>query len=46
MQVADNKHALVIGADGFSCSWNKQKVALNYHETGDAAGNVVSIEVQ
>jgi len=46
MQVADNKHALVIGADGFSCSWNKQKVALNYHETGDAAGSVVSIEVQ
>jgi tetratricopeptide (TPR) repeat protein len=46
MQVADSKHALVIGADDFSCSWNKQKVALNYRETGDAAGSVVSIEVQ
>ncbi len=46
MRVPDNKHVLVLGADEFSCSWNKQKVALNYRETGDAAGNVVSIEVQ
>ena len=46
MHVADSKHALVIGADEFSCSWSKQKVALNYRENGEADGNVVSIEVQ
>jgi len=46
MRVPDSTHALVIGADEFSCSWNKQKVALNYHETGAAAGSVISIEVQ
>ena len=46
MQVADSKHALVIGADDFSCSWSKQKVALNYRETGVGRGRVVSIEVQ
>jgi tetratricopeptide (TPR) repeat protein len=46
MQVADSKHALVIGADELLCSWNKQKVAVNYRETGEAAGSVVSIEVQ
>ena len=46
MQVSDSKHVLVIGADGFSCSWNRQKVALNYRETGDVAGSVISIEVQ
>ncbi|MCU1296798.1 MAG: hypothetical protein JWO91_1076 [Acidobacteriaceae bacterium] len=46
MQVADSKHILVMGADEFSCAWNKQKVALNYSETGDAAGRVISIEVQ
>ena len=46
MQVSDSKHVLVIGADGFSCAWNRQKVALNYRETGDAAGSVISIEVQ
>jgi hypothetical protein len=46
MHIPDSKHVLVIGADGLSCSWNKQKVALNYRQTGDAAGSVVSIEVQ
>jgi tetratricopeptide (TPR) repeat protein len=46
MQVSDSKHVLLIGADVFSCSWNKQKVALNYRETGAGAGRVVSIEVQ
>jgi tetratricopeptide (TPR) repeat protein len=46
MQVQDSKHVLVIGADSFSCSWSRQKVALNYRETGLTAGRVVSIEVQ
>lgn len=46
MRVSDSKHVLVLGADEFSCSWNRQKVALNYRETGDAAGSVISIEVQ
>ena len=46
MQVPDSKHVLLIGADTFSCSWNKQKVALNYRETGAGEGRVVSIEVQ
>ena len=39
-------HVALIGADTFSCSWSKQKVALNYRETGAGAGRVVSIEVQ
>lgn len=46
MQVPDTKHVVLLGADQFSCSWSKQKVALNYRETGDAAGSVVSIELQ
>ena len=46
MRVADTKHVLLLGADEFSCSWNKQKVALNYRENGEAVGSVVSIEVQ
>jgi tetratricopeptide (TPR) repeat protein len=46
MLVLDSKHVVVIGADEFSCSWTKQKVALNYRETSDAAGSVVSIEIQ
>ncbi len=46
MQVPDSKHVALIGADAFSCSWNKQKVALNYRETSAGVGRVVSIEVQ
>jgi len=46
MQVADSAHVLLIGADQFSCSWKQQKVAINYRETGDTVGNVVSIEIQ
>ena len=46
LRVRDSAHALVIGADTFSCNWKNQKVAVNYRETGDTAGDVISIEVQ
>jgi tetratricopeptide (TPR) repeat protein len=46
MRIPDSKHALVLGAAEFSCDWNKQKVSLNYRETNNAAGTVVSVEVQ
>lgn len=46
LKVADRNHALVLGADGFSCDWKKKKVALNYRESGEGSGTVVSIEVQ
>jgi hypothetical protein len=46
MTVRDTKHALVLGADAFSCDWKKQKVAINYRESGEATGIVVSIELQ
>lgn len=46
MQVVDTHHVLVLGADSFSCQWSKQKVALNYHETGESNGTVISIEIQ
>jgi hypothetical protein len=46
MHVADRNHVILIGADAFSCDWNKQKVALNYRETSEGEGNVVSLEIQ
>ena len=46
IRVPDSKHVLLIGADEFSCAWKKQKVAINYRETGEAAGTAISIEVQ
>lgn len=46
MQVADTRRVLVMGADRFSCNWNKQKVAVNFRETGEGTGSVVSLEIQ
>lgn len=46
MRVADSTHALVIGADNFSCGWTNQRVALNYRETADREGNVATVEIQ
>jgi hypothetical protein len=46
MKVADTNHVILIGADQFSCGWNKKKVALNYRETSDGEENVVSLEIQ
>jgi tetratricopeptide (TPR) repeat protein len=46
MTVNDTRHAIVIGANAFDCSWSNQSVALNYRESGGAEGSVVSIELQ
>jgi len=46
MKVADTEHAVLIGADKFSCSWSKQKVALNYRPAGVDQGSVISLEIQ
>jgi tetratricopeptide (TPR) repeat protein len=46
LRVTDRKRVLVLGASGFSCDWKKAKVALNYRESEEGSGTVVSIEVQ
>ncbi len=46
MRIADSNKAIVIGADRISCDWINQKVAVNYNETGDGLGNVISLEIQ
>jgi Tfp pilus assembly protein PilF len=46
MKVADRSHVVLIGADTFSCAWNKQKVALNFRETSPGEGSVISLEIQ
>jgi tetratricopeptide (TPR) repeat protein len=46
MKVADRNHLILIGADQFSCAWNKKKVAVNYRETGDGEADVISLEIQ
>jgi len=46
MKVADTNHLILIGADKFSCAWNKQKVAVNYRETSEGEDSVISLEIQ
>ena len=46
LHVSNTNHVLVMGADGFSCDWAAKNVAVNYRETGDGAGELMSIELQ
>jgi tetratricopeptide (TPR) repeat protein len=46
LQVKDSGHVVVIGADNLSCAWKNQSVAVNFRVTGEANGDVVSVEVQ
>lgn len=46
MHVTDTQHLVLIGADDFSCSWSRQKVAVNYRETAAGEGSVISLEIQ
>jgi hypothetical protein len=46
MKVADKSHVILIGADQFSCSWSRQKVAVNYRQGDTGEISVVSLEIQ
>jgi tetratricopeptide (TPR) repeat protein len=46
MKIADTKHAIVIGADEFSCAWTQKKVAVNYRESSDGEMNIMTVEIQ
>lgn len=46
LSVADRNKVLLLGTDQFSCSWSKQKVAVNYRESGTGETRVVSLEIQ
>ena len=46
MHVRDTNHAILIGADKFSCGWMNQKVAINYRDRSDGDGDIISLEVQ
>jgi hypothetical protein len=46
MKVEDRTHVVLIGTDEFSCSWGTKKVAINYRETAEGEGSVISLEMQ
>jgi hypothetical protein len=46
VNVADRSHVILIGANEFSCEWKMKKVAVNYRETSEGEGDVISLEIQ
>jgi Tfp pilus assembly protein PilF len=42
----DATRVIVIGAENLSCEWSNRKVAVNYHQTGEGTGEVISVELQ
>ena len=46
VHIRDRAHVVLIGADEFSCGWTNRNVAVNYRESGDGGGDVVSLEMQ
>ncbi len=45
ISVQDRSQAVVIGADGLSCSWANQPVSVNFQPSGAGKGRLVSIEL-
>jgi hypothetical protein len=46
MTAKNASHMILIGADTFSCDWKNRSVAVNYRETGDGQGDIISLELQ
>ena len=46
LTVPDRSHVILVGTDHFSCSWSKQKVAVNYREGDAGETSVMSVELQ
>ncbi len=42
----DGTRVIVIGADNLSCDWVNRNVAINYRQTGEATGDIVSLELK
>jgi tetratricopeptide (TPR) repeat protein len=43
--VPDRSKALLIGADNFECGWHDVPVSVNFRASGNASGDIVSLEV-
>ena len=46
MLAKDSHHLVLIGADSLSCDWKNRNVAVNYRETGEGRGEIISLELQ
>jgi Tfp pilus assembly protein PilF len=43
--IPDRSKAVLIGADNFECGWHDVPVSINFRASGNASGDVVSLEV-
>jgi Flp pilus assembly protein TadD len=46
MVIRDASKLPLIGVHSFSCDWSNQQVLVNYRQTGESDGDVVSLEIQ
>lgn len=46
LRTGDYKSLVLIGADEFSCGWKDRAVEVNYKASGEAGGDLVSLELQ
>jgi hypothetical protein len=41
----DAKKLLLIGEENFSCEWTNRKASVNFRQTGESKGEIISLEV-
>ena len=46
MRTSNRDHMILIGADQWSCEWKGRNVAVNYRESGEQQGDIISLELQ
>ena len=46
LRAADARALVLVGADSFSCDWRGRDVAVNYRESGQTDGDLISLELE
>ena len=46
LRTADRNKLVLMGADTFSCDWSNRNAGVNYRPSGNATGELVSLEIE
>ena len=46
LHARDSTRVITIGAENLSCDWSNRMVAVNYEQTGEGTGEIISLELQ
>ncbi|PYY00773.1 MAG: hypothetical protein DMG63_04970, partial [Acidobacteria bacterium] len=46
LRTADRNKLVLMGADTFSCDWSNRNAGVNYRASGNATGELVSLEIE